>query len=297
MSNTEAFTRKLNPDGTPNVKYVDLLDEDKPIAGQKFVCMSFISPEKILKQKEMFMFEAFLKHFELDKATKKFIQFLNFISHRYDLDFNEIMELFKKFTAEEKGKLCDTTIEDDYRSFLDNNEERLESEFTSMHNFQTSTRGIKVRGSFPTQEEAELRCKLLREVDPNHDVFVGPVGMWVPFHPEAYRTGRVEYLEEELNQLMNEREKNTAHAKQEFDERVRDAKRKAIKDNIKLAKETGNKLTQNIDENDQLVGVAGASTVESSVEGLEEITSANIRREIFESENVRMKGQDKNIKK
>ena len=30
-------------------KYVDLLEEDKPIAGQKFACISFVSPENILK--------------------------------------------------------------------------------------------------------------------------------------------------------------------------------------------------------------------------------------------------------
>ena len=36
-----------------NNKYVDLLDEDKPIAGQKFACLSFISPEKILKTKRI----------------------------------------------------------------------------------------------------------------------------------------------------------------------------------------------------------------------------------------------------
>ena len=33
-------------------KYVDLLDEDKPIANQKFVCISFVSPEKIIEKKE-----------------------------------------------------------------------------------------------------------------------------------------------------------------------------------------------------------------------------------------------------
>ena len=38
-------------------KYIDLLDEDNPVAGQKFVCLSFLSPEKILKQKEIFFFE------------------------------------------------------------------------------------------------------------------------------------------------------------------------------------------------------------------------------------------------
>ena len=51
-----------NADGTANVNYIDLLDEDKPIAGQKFTCLSFLSPEKIIKQKEMFYFEQFIKH-------------------------------------------------------------------------------------------------------------------------------------------------------------------------------------------------------------------------------------------
>ena len=39
-------------------------------------------------------------------------------------------------------------------------------------------------------------------MDPNHDVFVGPVGTWM-LGAKAYRAGRVEYLEEELNQLMH----------------------------------------------------------------------------------------------
>ena len=42
---SDNFTKKLNTDGTPNAMYVDLLDEDKPISGQKFVCVSFVSPE------------------------------------------------------------------------------------------------------------------------------------------------------------------------------------------------------------------------------------------------------------
>ena len=46
-----AFERKLRKDGSENPKYVDLLELDKPIAGQQFGCFSFITPEKILKQK------------------------------------------------------------------------------------------------------------------------------------------------------------------------------------------------------------------------------------------------------
>ena len=47
-----SFERKLNTDGTVNPKYVDLLDEDRPIANQKFVCVSFVSPEDIIKAKK-----------------------------------------------------------------------------------------------------------------------------------------------------------------------------------------------------------------------------------------------------
>ena len=85
------------------------------------------------------------------------------------------------------------------------------------YEFQTNTRGIKLRGVFPTQEEAELRCKLLRESAPNHDVYVGPVGVWMPWDPDAYKTGKVDYLEEELNELMNEKTKNEEYAKVEFE--------------------------------------------------------------------------------
>ncbi len=192
------------PDGSANPHYVDLLEEDKPIAGQKFACLSFVSPEDILKQKNHFFFEKFVQQWELGKSMEKFVQFLNFVSYKYHIDFEKLTEDFQEFTKEEKAQIQKSSIYDDYKTFLDKNETELEEEFGEKHNFQTSIRGLKVRGVYATQKEAELRCQMLREVDPNHDVFVGPVGLWVPFHPEAYKTGRVEYMEETLNQLMSE---------------------------------------------------------------------------------------------
>ena len=47
-----AFERQNLPNGEINPKYVDLLDEDKPISGQKFACISFVSPENILEDKK-----------------------------------------------------------------------------------------------------------------------------------------------------------------------------------------------------------------------------------------------------
>ena len=285
---------KNNPDGTPNHKYVDLLSVDPPMAEQNYVCMSFVSPEKIIKQKNAFMFERFVKNFELDKSSKKFVQFLNFISYKYNLNFNKVMEDFNDFLKSEQPKLVETTIEDDYRNFLDANEKSLEQEFNQSVNFQTSTHGVKVRGVFPSQEEAGMRCKMLREIDPNHNIYVGPVGVWVPWEPEAYRTGKVDYMEDELNQLMHKKMENESEAKKHFDQRVLESKKQAIEDNIRKAKETGNKLTQNIDENGNLVGVN--NTIDASVG--EGASSSDIRNELFDGNNVLTgRGDNKRVSK
>ena len=265
--------------GAINPKYVDLLDEDRGIANQKFVCISFVSPELVLKQKEIFMFESFVKQWEFTKATEKYTQFFHFLAYKYSLNFDAILADFREFMASEKGDLMMTSILDDYKSYKDQHEETLEGEFGNNVNFQTSTRGIKVRGVYPTQAEAELRCKLLRDVDPNHDVYVGPVGLWMPWEPEAYKTGRVEYLEEELNQLMHEKHKNETKAKQEFDKRVLETKQNAIEENKKKAEESGNLLSQNIDKDGNLYSVD--KTGKNN-----EITIEEMRKELFESEDV-----------
>ena len=282
-SKKSGFEKKMN-NGKNNSKYVDLLEEDKPIAGQKFACISFVSPENILKQKEIFLFEEFLKKWDLNKSMEKFVQFLNFVSFKYNMSFDDLTNDFKEFVKEEKESLTKTSMRDEYKTFLDNNEEELEKKFNIDNQFQTSTRGLKVRGVYPTLEEAELRCKMLREIDPNHDVYVGPVGLWMPWEPEAYKTGRVEYMEDELNQLMHEKTKNETNAKSAFDQRVKETKQKAIEENIKNAEKSGNTLTQSIDNEGNLIGVTNASTSFSNDN--ETISVADIRSELFEGENI-----------
>ena len=290
MNNAKiGFVRKTNPDGSENPKYVDVLDEDKAVSGQKFVCVSFISPENILKQKNLFMFQQFLKHFDYSKSLGKFEQFLKFIIYKYGLDNDKIMSDLEDFKKSEQELLLSGTIEDDWKNFLDAKEEELTKVFSETFEFQTNVRGLKVRGSYPTQQEAELRCQMLREIDPNHNVYVGPVGMWMPFEPDAYKTGRVEYLEEELNQLMQEKNKNENKAKQEFEKRVAESKKKAIEENKKLAKEHGNRLTQNIDESSQLQN----TSVNSFGGDSQTTSSADIRKELFDRPDVRTKESNK----
>ena len=271
-----------------DTKHVDLLEEDKPIANQKFVCISFVSPEKIIQHKDSFFFQEFLKTWELSKSLEKFNQFMNFLSFKYDLDFQKLTDDLTEFCKEEQPKLVNSSVSDEFKSYLDKNEDNLENLFNEQNSFQTSTRGIKIRGVFPTQGEAELRAKLLREIDPNFDVYVGPVGLWMPWEPDAYKTGRVEYLETELNELMSKKKENEEKAKDYFEQRVKDAKKKAIQENIDLAKKTGNKLTQNVTEDGKLIGVNETNTQENILQSKETVTSSDVRQQLFEGENIVM---------
>jgi len=248
------FERKNLPNGDTNPKYIDLLDEDDALAGQKFACMSFVSPEKILKKREVYLFDQFVQQWDMTKSMSKFSDFVNFISYKYNLKVDSVIADYNDFIKEEESKIKADSVLDDYKTFLDKQEDRLTQVFQRENAFQTSTRGLKIRGVYGTQEEAEIRCKKLRELDPNHDIYVGPVGMWIPWDPDAYKTGRVEFMEEELNQLHQEKVKNETKAK-EFDRRVKETKRKAIEENIKLAEKSGNVLTQTMDEEGNLIGV------------------------------------------
>lgn len=269
--------------------YVDLLEEDKPISGQKFVCVSFVSPEKILKQKELYKFEKFTSTWDFVKSMDQFQSFLNFVSYKYNIPSDTLGEEYKEFIKDEGHKMkVNSTIEDDYKNFIDVKCDELEKQFNTEHKFQTSTRGVKIRGVYSTQEEAEMRCKSLREVDANHDVYVGPVGLWMPWEPDAYKTGRVEYLETELNQLMHEKAKNEDSAKVEFDKRVKEAKENAIEENIKLAEKSGNTLTQTIKEDGTLLNVREVNYDEIPDESvvMDPKASTDARRQLFENHNV-----------
>lgn len=271
------FERKVLPNGENNPKYVDLLDEDKELSGQKYVCVSFVSPEQIIKQKNMFLFEKFLKYFEFEKSVKKFHQFLNYISYKYDFNFEELMKEFSSFIDEEKNNLLDSTIEDDYKTFLERQEDKLMKEFNQQHAFQTNTRGIKIRGSFPTEDEANLRAQMLNEKDKSHNIYVGEVGKWIPFNPDAFKTGKVVYAEEELNAIMANKEQKEMIEKVDFDERIHTAKKEAIEHNKDMAKKTGNKLTQNMTEDGDLV---------DNMPDRSSLLSANLKNEVLEASNI-----------
>ena len=87
---------------------------------------------------------------------------------------------------------------------------------------------------------------------------------------------------------MHEKTKNETNAKNAFDQRVKETKQKAIEENIKNAEKSGNTLTQTTDKDGNLVGINNVNSKELSFQGkdIDTISAADIRKELFESENV-----------
>ena len=89
---------------------------------------------------------------------------------------------------------------------------------------------------------------------------------------------------------MSEKKKNEDNAKKEFDKRVKEAKEKAIEENKKNAEKSGNKLTQTINSNGELVSVKNLVDDEDSDNDDDDlgdsITLDDIRKQMFETENV-----------
>lgn len=241
-------------------KYVDMQAVDPPVPGQDYVVMSFVAPETIIKDKQLYFFEKFARQWEYTNSVQKFIQFLEFVSYKYNVPFEEMTTDLTEFAKDEKEKLIDHSFEDDFKTFMDTNKESLQKQYDQDNKFQTNIRGLKVRGSYATIEEAKARSIKLRDDDPDHNVFVGCVGSWMPFDPDAYETGETEFMEEELNALMHQKTANEEVAKMAFDQRLLETKRQAIANNIEIAEKTGNKLTQTILPDGTLVSINHTNT-------------------------------------
>lgn len=197
-----------------SVKERDYLEQDPPIRGQQFVCLSFISPEKTLQDKETYCFSKFLGNFRND----------------IDLMFNNLKEKFKedKMVQEMVDALKDRydylydakTLKNEYDYFKEHNSESLDKTFLEENDFQTSVRGIKVRGTYDSLPEAKNRAEKIRTFDKNNNVFIAEVGCWCPWSPYPDEIKDQEYSETALNTLMKKYNENMIEKDEHHKERM-----------------------------------------------------------------------------
>lgn len=221
----------------------DFLEEDPEIRSQKFVLLSFLSPENVLDSKDQFFFGEFVKQYEIDYKIRNLETYLvstvRSINEKFTkeadkleaespdlsgvaaacrksrLNMANILETYQAFVKENTPAINKTTIKEAYDDFLYKNQNRLEETFFAQNEFKTSIRGLKVRGVTGTHGEAVAMSKKLQRNDPIHNIFVGEVGKWLPWDPKPHQIQDQEYAEDQLNTLMKGY-KDNEEARQKF---------------------------------------------------------------------------------
>jgi hypothetical protein len=229
----------------------DYLEEDPEIRSQKFVLLSFLSPENILDSKDQFFFGEFVKQYEVDykirnletflvsvvrgindKLTKeadkmdlsgtdlsgvsaKALADVASICRKSRLNIGSILETYAGYVKENDKEIKKTTINEAYDDFMFKNQTKLEEEFFTKNEFRTSMRGLKVRGVTGTHGEAVAMSKKLQRSDTIHNIFLGEVGKWLPWDPKPHQVADQEYAEDQLNTLMK-RYKDNEEARDKF---------------------------------------------------------------------------------
>ena len=204
----------------------DFLEVDKPIPGQNFACLSFVSPDKLLARKEDYYFHEYnKKRFQIlqKEMMDKFEEAV-----KSGGDLNALKDAFIKSTdAQVKQTFNDFT--DEFKDFRYANEEAVEQKFHEDNNFQTTIRGIKVRGVYNTIKEAQIRAKVLQRLDPSFHIFVGQVGYWLPWDPNADKIENQEYQNNQLNEIVKKYKVNENKRDEFYEHQKQERKKEAIK--------------------------------------------------------------------
>ena len=244
----------------------DFLEEDPEIRSQKFVLLSFLSPENVLEQKDTFFFGEFMKQYEIDYKLKNLETFLVNLVRRINdgltkegerldalgpdlsgaasqcrksrLNMGSILESYQEYVKENDASIKKTTIKDDYEAFLFKNQTSLEDAYFQKNEFKTTIRGLKVRGVTGTHGEAVTLSKKLQRSDPIHNIFLGEVGKWLPWDPKPSQVQDQEYAEDQLNTLMKNY-KNNEEAREKFISDERKELTRDTKKNTYAPSETG----------------------------------------------------------
>lgn len=190
---------------------VDYLEQDDPIRNQNFVCLSFLSPEEVLKRKELFFFEKYVEDF-----SKKSNELLNTLKNLFPDKQEELRIMYDNYDfIFDKEK-----IQEHYKYFEKDNTDDLTKQFYEQNKFQTCIRGLKVRGVYDTIEEAKARSEKLRKMESNKfSIFVAQVGCWCPWSPNPEDITDQEFAETELNTLMHKYQENLDNKAEMFKNR------------------------------------------------------------------------------
>lgn len=196
-----------------SVKEADYLDQDPQLRNQNYVCLSFISPEDVIKKKEVFFFEEFLKGVSNDMT-----EFFANLEQKYPEDAGTLKVIKERYSY----LFSRDSVINEYNFYVSQNSSQLDEDYHKRNDFQTSIRGIKVRGTFDSLKEAEIRAQVLKKMDDKFNVYVAQVGCWCPWSPNPEDIDNQEYAETQLNTMMKHYQENQEKKDLFYQERKRD---------------------------------------------------------------------------
>jgi hypothetical protein len=208
---------------------IDYLDEDPEVPTQKYCIVSFLSPEKVIQDKNRFFFSEFVKFMDYDWKVKGLEHLMAFLSKKYDLKIDDLLKDAEEFGKVRDKEIRETDIEEAWQVFLLKHEKETQEKYDQSVEFKTNVRGVKVRRAFSTVEEAQVMAKVFQRKYPKDNLYIGKVGAWLPWDPSEHLMPEVEYAEKELNELMRRYKENEAN-KEIFFAEQRAEKVKAQKD-------------------------------------------------------------------
>ena len=212
----------------------DYLEVDDILPHQQYVCLSFLSPEALIEKKDAFNVCKFLQSY--CKEAKL-----------------EYKELYSK-----------------YEDFVYKYSNELQRDFDEQNQFQTSMRGIKIRGSYSTKEEATARAKKLQLIDSGFNVFVGEVGKWLPWDPNADGVQDEVFQNTQLNDMMEKYQENNVNRDIFYEEQKRDKIKEAKEEVLKKKREEAEKAAAEKAAAEKAAAIEDTSTGDTSTEDVKQ---------------------------
>ena len=269
---------------TSNIKN-DNLKEDPVIYSQQWSVLSIFNPKDKVTDKTIFYVNNFLCQ-EINKTiSAQSVQMIRKLNNLINTNFKNKLKQLKDSVNEDDQRLHsmlndiyqETSINEDnyidecrrlysldteeilarYKTYLIDNREKLDSEFSDLYDNVCSSRAIKNRGNYGSYKEAEERAREMRNFEEAHDVFVAPVGKWCPIDFEPDEIQNQEYMNKELNDLMGKYNENIKNKNKFFEERKKEFienaelnKTEKIKQRLqeKLRQKKNNLMKQQLEE-------------------------------------------------
>jgi hypothetical protein len=175
------------------------------------------------------MVEEFIKFLDYDWKVKGLEHLMAFLAKKYSLKVEDLMADAAEFGKVRDKEIRETDVPEQWQVFLLKHEKTLQETYDNRVGFKTNVRGVKIRRSFATVEEAQVMAKVFQRKYPKDSLYIGKVGAWLPWDPSEHLMPEVEYAEKELNELMRRYKENESNKEMFFAEE-REAKIKAQKD-------------------------------------------------------------------